>query len=688
MKCTNCGHMFKIRKRAITNVGMTPSAARDTGPPTVRDTGPPTVRDPNAAARARAGSMPVYAPPRARDSMLDDDARQFGADEAPTTIDRQWLIRLESGEQKSCRELATLQQWIIAGVVTRESLISRTGKTWKRIGDIADLGQYFTIADEARANRDRIKPPSRPAPIASIKEIPGTIPGYGAAQAAGGTILPDDDDGQEARTTRAYHHGQRPPAHTPPPVPTRAVARPPVPVAAPAPISVGLLPTEVASGPTPGAPHAAPRRPRTTPPPPPPRRGAAATGPAALVQPPAIPPPQGNRATAAWATDGVKPDGSDVRADAPYVGNLGAASDEPVFAGRVRMAPGDAGSFDASRVRAMDDDDDVLPMRRSSRAGMWVLLMALLVMGAAAAVVYVFVLRTGHDEPAALPPRDAGATAVVAATPDAAQIAAPPVTADAAAVEPAVSGPRAELAADVEPRLRTAAQSLDGKLDAPSQALRAHLIARLAQDLQDRAGLIAAPDGEVLRRESKQLVLEAATAAQRALRTAGDDPGANLAMAEVLRLQGKPARDIKRYLDTVRTRPDPDKAWATEVALADALVAARDGKHEDARAAFAVIDQGDGKLESSGDVRARFHTALELAALGKPADAKPLVEAIVAAQPEHAGARALAGKLETMVARTDPLPPEDGARDGSARPGSAPTPPTRPPPTPPPTRVA
>ena len=33
------------------------------------------------------------------------------------TADRQWLIRLENGEQKSCRELATLQQWIVAGVV-------------------------------------------------------------------------------------------------------------------------------------------------------------------------------------------------------------------------------------------------------------------------------------------------------------------------------------------------------------------------------------------------------------------------------------------------------------------------------------------------------------------------------------------------------------------------------------------
>src|SRR4051812_20627388 len=238
VKCTNCGHMFKIRKRATTNVGITsPPGASGGAAGSTMPSG--LVGHGAAAARARSSSsrpVPPVIRPRG-DSMLDDDARPTvvtGPDEAPTTVDRQWLIRLENGEQKSCRELATLQQWIVSGVVTRESLISRTGKTWKRIGDIADLDQYFAIADEARATRDRARPVSRPGPIASIKEIPGTIPGYGAAQAAGGTILPDDDEPAEARTTRAYPHG-RPMVHTPPPVPTRgpartpAVAVPPVP---------------------------------------------------------------------------------------------------------------------------------------------------------------------------------------------------------------------------------------------------------------------------------------------------------------------------------------------------------------------------------------------------------------------------------------------------------------------------
>jgi tetratricopeptide (TPR) repeat protein len=358
-----------------------------------------------------------------------------------------------------------------------------------------------------------------------------------------------------------------------------------------------------------------------------------------------------------WATEGVQPQSAGE--SVPYMGKLAAIPDEPAFAGRVRMAPGAEASFDTGRVRSLDDDDDVLPARRGSRAGMLVLIMALLVMGAAATVVYVFVIRNGKEPAAVLPTRDAGVVATV--TPDAAPIMTPVPVIDAAAVVTGspLDAARGELAADVEPRLRTAILSLDGKDDAPAQALRAHLIAQLAQDLQDRASVT--PDKAVadpLRKEARQLVLDAATAAQRALRTAGDDAGANLAMAEVLRLQGKPARDSKRYLDTAHAKADKD--WARDLALADGLGLVHDGKLDDARAAFAAIDQGDGKLETSGDVRARFHLALVLAAQNKPADARPLVDAILAAQPEHAGAKALAAKLETQVAKGDPLPPEDG----------------------------
>ena len=168
VKCTNCGQMFKIRKRTITNVG-TPAVASVSTPPPIAGI-PPLPRDAKDTVRSRTDSPR----PRRADSMLDDSgpgpSGPGDMDEAPTTIERQWLIRLDNGEQKSCRELATLQQWIITSVVSRESLISRTGKTWKRLGDIIDLGQYFAIADEARANRERTKA-TRATPVGRLPPL-------------------------------------------------------------------------------------------------------------------------------------------------------------------------------------------------------------------------------------------------------------------------------------------------------------------------------------------------------------------------------------------------------------------------------------------------------------------------------------------------------------------------------------
>ena len=654
VKCTNCGHTFKVRKRATTNVG-TPVG------------GQAPIASPAPAPRSAPTPAPAPRPPRA-DSIFDEERpTQVADDEAPTTVERQWLLRLDNGEQKSCRELATLQQWIISGVVSRESLISRTGKTWKRLGDIADLSQYFAIADEARANRERSRPTPRPSPGPAPAPAPispqHTLTGF-APQAAGGTILPDDDEPPTHRAPRGA-------APTPPPVPTRVQVRTPalgssatVPVMSPpvAPVPPGTVV---------GHPHSAPRAPATTPPPVPARRSPPAVGaptppPPVTPAPPVVPRssaaptpppvPTGSRATAMWAHESIKAEPG-ASSTAPFVGNLSAVRDEPAFAGKVRITPGAESSFETGRI-TLEDDDDVLPVRRGSRAGMIVLVMALVVMGAAAAGVYMFVIRGGRkDQPVASAPKDAAVAVVV---PDAAVVAQVVPDAAVAPAEPSpLDAARAELRADVEARLRTAAQALDGKPDAPSLALRAHLIAQVAQDLIDRASVTtdkAAADD--LRKDAKQLVLDAATAAQRALKAAADDAGANLAMAEVLRLQGKPAHDGQRYLDAARAKNDKD--WARDLALADALALQRDGKLDDAKAAFAAIDQGDGKLEASGDVRARLHEALVLAAQGKAGDAKPLVDAILAAQPEHAAARALGQKLETQVATGDAMPPEEG----------------------------
>src|SRR3954466_6966608 len=74
VKCTNCGHMFKIRKRPTTNVGV----------PAVHEA---------SRQRPAPNAAPPPPPPPARpraDSLFEEDGR---GDEAPTTVERQWLIR-------------------------------------------------------------------------------------------------------------------------------------------------------------------------------------------------------------------------------------------------------------------------------------------------------------------------------------------------------------------------------------------------------------------------------------------------------------------------------------------------------------------------------------------------------------------------------------------------------------------
>jgi predicted Zn finger-like uncharacterized protein len=642
VKCTNCGHMFKIHKRTPTNVGS-----------------PGVGTSPGIGAKSPA--------PQRADSIF----------EGPTTVERQWVIRLENGEQKTCRELATLQQWIVGNVVTRESLISRTGKTWKRLGDISELAQYFEIADEARRTRGEkdTKPTGPDKKTVPPKGAAGTMLGVGsAATAAGGTILPDDED--EGRSTGSYRsQGTKRPTTNPPPVPART---PPM-------GSNVATPATQGSGPL--------KRPLTAPPGPPPQTKRTPTGPVPQVpqasEPrpaqatPAPPkptpaPPLGPdaRNTASWASDPIKTTG--VAPSGPYVGKLSAIPDEPAFTGsagagaggRLRMGPADESSFETGKV-GLVDDDDMMPARRGSRAGLIVLLMMLIVGAGAAALVYAFVIKKSPKTDKAAVVADAGVPA------DAASLVVTPMV-DVAPEPPPLSPVEAaagELLGDNEARMRASLESLPK--DAPeTQAVRANLGAAIAQALIDRAGLVAdKAEAEKLRKESKAIVLEAATAAQRAVKAAPDDAAANIAMAHVLRLQGKSAKDMQRYIDAAKAKGDAK--WSRDVALAEALVLARDGKLDDARKALEGIDAGPGKLETSNDVRARFHRALIALAANKAADAKPLVDQILAAQPEHAGAKALAAKLETKVSSQDPLPPEDpgkGSNTGSAKPNPNPNP--------------
>jgi tetratricopeptide (TPR) repeat protein len=208
--------------------------------------------------------------------------------------------------------------------------------------------------------------------------------------------------------------------------------------------------------------------------------------------------------------------------------------------------------------------------------------------------------------------------------------------------------------------MRDALKSLDGVTadqQIAADATKALIVTQLAQDTMDRALLGDKAQSDKLKKDAKQMVLDASTPAQKAFKGAADDPGANLAMAAVLRLQGKTQKDIQPYIDRARAKMTPD--WKREEALGEALALISAGKLDDAKALLTPVDTGDDKLENTGDVRVRFRLAMIAFAQNKGADAKPLVDSVLATAPDHVGAKALAAKLSSSVVSSDPMPTEE-----------------------------
>ena len=121
VKCTNCGNLFRIKRRS----GMTPPPA------------------------------PIEPPP-------------------PADADKMWVIRSPDGETKRFRELTTLQQWIVEEKVTRDHQISRSGESWKRLGDIAELGTFFQLVEKASQTPPPELMPTQPM-LAAIPRLPSVV---------------------------------------------------------------------------------------------------------------------------------------------------------------------------------------------------------------------------------------------------------------------------------------------------------------------------------------------------------------------------------------------------------------------------------------------------------------------------------------------------------------------------------
>lgn len=146
---------------------------------------------------------------------------------APATRTRHWMIRNRHGEIREFRDLSTLQQWIVARKVSREDEISKTGETWKKLGSIVELAGVFSAVDSAASVGDLFSspagdlhssaPPSaKPPPFSPDEVIP-----TGKFRLEGPRKIPKSfGDAPTVRVTR--DHPQRP-APPPQPIITQSV---------------------------------------------------------------------------------------------------------------------------------------------------------------------------------------------------------------------------------------------------------------------------------------------------------------------------------------------------------------------------------------------------------------------------------------------------------------------------------
>ena len=137
VKCTQCGNLFKVKRRERTaELALGAAAARS--PAYV----PPAANVPSTQ-RTTVPGIPIVS--------RTTPSQQQAPPAQPQGEPSGWMIRVRSGEVYRFRELTTLQQWIVERKVTREDEISRTGDQWKRLGGIAELASFFHIVEQAAA---------------------------------------------------------------------------------------------------------------------------------------------------------------------------------------------------------------------------------------------------------------------------------------------------------------------------------------------------------------------------------------------------------------------------------------------------------------------------------------------------------------------------------------------------------
>ncbi len=215
VQCTNCGHLFKVKKKElVVTVPVKPDELEGAPiPATAAAPKPPgTVAAASAATAAPAAPAP-HEPERPRDPP------------------REWRVRQSNGNIFTFRELTTLQKWIIEQKVARDDEISLSGDQWKRLGNIAELASFFQVVEAAE--RGKAAPAVTPVPMG--------VPLYGVTLQAPPAYPPPPS-------------GFPPPSFavtpSPAPLPQPKYRPEPLPIAPPPPsptVEVDLGPDELAS---------------------------------------------------------------------------------------------------------------------------------------------------------------------------------------------------------------------------------------------------------------------------------------------------------------------------------------------------------------------------------------------------------------------------------------------------------
>jgi predicted Zn finger-like uncharacterized protein len=148
VKCTQCGNLFKVKRRAITSeIPLKPMAARS----------------------------PAYIPPAPTAATLPGPSPTRPSAAAPPGEDQNWMLRrAASGKIFRFREVSTLQQLILERKVTRDDEISVAGADdWKRLADMPELKPFFDrVEGGGSPDAARPMPPKPPPPKAAAPPRP------------------------------------------------------------------------------------------------------------------------------------------------------------------------------------------------------------------------------------------------------------------------------------------------------------------------------------------------------------------------------------------------------------------------------------------------------------------------------------------------------------------------------------